>query len=93
MTTGGTASTPKTSTAASSHSPLARSAIAVAPDGGTRIHMPSPSYYPLVVAAGLPCLAYAAVFTEILWVIPGLVLLLFGTYAWGLEPSTEPAAR
>ena len=55
--------------------------------------MPSPSYYPLVVAAGLPCLAYAAVFTEILWVIPGLVLLLFGTYAWGLEPSTEPAAR
>jgi cytochrome c oxidase subunit 1 len=56
--------------------------------------MPSPSYFPLVVAAGLPCLGYAAVFTEILWVIPGLVLLLFGTYAWGLEPPTqEPAAR
>jgi cytochrome c oxidase subunit 1 len=55
-----------------------------------KIHMPSPSYYPLVVAAGLPCLAYAAVFREILWLVPGLVFLLFGVFAWGLEPSTEP---
>jgi cytochrome c oxidase subunit I len=52
------------------------------------IHLPSPSFYPLVVALGLPCLGYAAVFTEILWVIPGLILLLFGIYAWGLEPGT-----
>ena len=56
---------------------------------GHGIHMPSPSYYPLVVAAGFPCLGYAAVFTEILWLIPGLILLLFGIYAWGLEPGTE----
>jgi cytochrome c oxidase subunit 1 len=51
------------------------------------IHMPSPSYYPLVVAAGLPCLAYAAVFREALWLVPGLVLFLYGAFAWGLEPS------
>jgi cytochrome c oxidase subunit 1 len=56
---------------------------------GHDIHMPSPSYFPLVVAAGLPCLGYAAVFTEVLWLIPGLLLLLFGIYAWGLEPGTE----
>jgi len=55
------------------------------------IHLPSPSYYPLVLAAGLPCLGYAAVFNEILWLIPGLVLLLFGIFAWGLEPSVEEA--
>src|SRR5215203_832812 len=54
---------------------------------GHGIHLPSPSYYPLVLAAGLPCLGYAAVFNEILWVIPGLILLLFGMFAWGLEPS------
>ena len=60
--------------------------------GGHGIHMPSPSYFPLVVAAGLPCLGYAAVFTEIRWVIPGLVLLLFGIFAWGLEPPTAPEA-
>jgi cytochrome c oxidase subunit 1 len=56
------------------------------------IHLPSPSYYPLVVAAGLPCLAYAAVFREILWIVPGLVLLLFGAFAWGLEPSEADGA-
>jgi cytochrome c oxidase subunit 1 len=52
------------------------------------IHMPSPSYFPLVVAAGLPCLGYAAVFREVLWIIPGLVLLLFGMFAWALELPT-----
>jgi hypothetical protein len=52
--------------------------------------MPSPSYFPLVVSAGLPCLGYAAVFTDIRWLIPGLALLLFGMFAWGLEPSTAP---
>jgi cytochrome c oxidase subunit 1 len=60
---------------------------AVADEHG--IHLPSPSFYPLVVAAGLPCLGYAAVFREIWWVIPGLVFLLFGVFAWGLEPSVE----
>jgi len=58
---------------------------------GNGIHLPSPSYFPLVLAAGLPCLGYAAVFREILWVIPGLILLLFGMYAWGLEPGTDEA--
>jgi cytochrome c oxidase subunit 1 len=58
------------------------------PDGHG-IHLPSPSFYPLVVALGLPCLGYAAVFREILWVIPGLIFLLFGVFAWGLEPSVD----
>ena len=44
-----------------------------------------------MLAAGLPCLGYAAVFNEILWLIPGLILLLFGMFAWGLEPGTEEA--
>ena len=58
-------------------------------DAGHGIHMPSPSFYPLVIAAGLPFLGYAAVFQNIYLLIPGLVLLLFGVYAWGLEPGTE----
>jgi cytochrome c oxidase subunit 1 len=53
------------------------------------IHLPSPSFYPMILALGLPCLGYAAVFREALWLIPGLILLLFGIFAWGLEPSTE----
>jgi hypothetical protein len=53
------------------------------------MHLPSPSFYPMVLAAGLPCLAYAAVFREALWLIPGVILVLFGVFAWGLEPSVE----
>ena len=51
--------------------------------------MPSPSFYPLVVAAGLPFLGYAAVYLNVWFVVPGLVLLLFGMYASSLEPGTE----
>ena len=57
------------------------------------IHMPSPSFYPLVVAAGLPFLGYAAVFLNPWLAIPACVLVLFGVYAWGLEPGTEPGDR
>jgi cytochrome c oxidase subunit 1 len=60
--------------------------------GDHGIHMPSPSFYPLVVAAGLPFLGYAAVFLNPWLVIPGLLLITFGAYAWALEPSTEPEA-
>jgi cytochrome c oxidase subunit 1 len=56
------------------------------------IHMPSPSFYPLIVACGLPFLGYAAVFLNPWLAIPGLTLILFGVYAWGLEPGTEPEA-
>jgi cytochrome c oxidase subunit 1 len=56
------------------------------------IHMPSPSFYPLIVAAGLPILGYAAVFLNVWLLVPGLLLLMFGIYAWTLEPSTEPEA-
>jgi cytochrome c oxidase subunit 1 len=59
-------------------------------DAGHGIHMPSPSFYPLIVAAGLPFLGYAAVFLNPWFLVPGLVLILFGVYAWGLEPGTEP---
>ena len=70
---------------------MATTATPAEHDDGHGIHMPSPSFYPLVLALGLPCLGYAAVFSEILWLIPGLLLLLFGMFAWGLEPGTEEA--
>src|SRR6266480_5465 len=55
---------------------------------GHGIHMPSPSYFPFVVALGLPILGYAAVFQAV-WLVPiGAVVVLFGMYAWGIEPQT-----
>jgi cytochrome c oxidase subunit I len=56
---------------------------------GHNIHMPSPSYYPLILALGLPILGYAAVF-QLVWLAPlGLIPVLYGIYAWAIEPASE----
>jgi cytochrome c oxidase subunit I len=56
---------------------------------GQGIHMPSPSYYPLILALGLPILGYAAVF-QLVWLAPlGLIPVLYGIYAWAIEPASE----
>jgi cytochrome c oxidase subunit 1 len=57
-------------------------------DGGHHIHLPSPSYYPLILSLGLPILGYAAVFKEPWLAVPGVIVLLFGIYGWALEPDT-----
>ncbi len=57
---------------------------------GHGIHMPSPSYFPLVVAIGLPIMGYAAVF-QMWWLAAvGALPVLYGSYAWAIEPQTEP---
>ena len=56
--------------------------------GGHGIHLPSPSFFPLVVAMGLPILGYAAVFKSPWLGALGVVVLLFGIYAWAIEPGT-----
>ncbi|HEX2784875.1 MAG TPA: cytochrome c oxidase subunit I [Ilumatobacteraceae bacterium] len=50
------------------------------------IHMPSPSYWPMMVAIALPIMAYGIIFTRVLAVVGGAVLLL-GMFGWSLEPS------
>jgi len=56
---------------------------------GHGIHMPSPSYYPWIVALGLPILGYAAVFKEPWLAVPGVIVLVFGIWGWAIEPETE----
>jgi cytochrome c oxidase subunit 1 len=54
------------------------------------IHMPSPSYFPVILAAGIPILGYGAVFKNF-WFVPiGAIVVLFGMYAWAIEPASEP---
>ena len=71
--------------------------VAVTPDahgpahaehGEHGIHMPSPSYYPFVVALGLPIIGYGAVFKTFWLLIPGAIITLFGICAWYIEPAT-----
>jgi cytochrome c oxidase subunit 1 len=54
------------------------------------IHLPDPSYWPLVVALGMPIASWGVVFR--LWAVVaiGLLITVFGMLAWGLEPSSEP---
>ena len=61
-----------------------------APDEGhgQAIHMPSPSYYPLIASLGLPIVGYGIIFNW--WLVAaGLVVTLAGFYGWILEPSSE----
>ncbi len=51
------------------------------------IHMPSPSYWPLVLALGLPITAYGVIFSIPIAIFGG-VIILFSAFGWGLEPST-----
>ena len=50
--------------------------------------MPSPSYFPLIMALGLPIIGYGAVFKTFWLLIPGAIVVLFGIYAWFIEPAT-----
>jgi cytochrome c oxidase subunit 1 len=54
------------------------------------IHMPSPSYWPLILAIGLPVIGYGFVFKN-WWILAlGAVIGFFGITGWAIEPSTEP---
>jgi cytochrome c oxidase subunit 1 len=56
--------------------------------GGHAIHMPSPSYFPLIAAAGFPVAGYGLIF-GVPAVAVGLVISLAGFFGWALEPSAE----
>jgi cytochrome c oxidase subunit I len=55
----------------------------------TNIHMPSPSYWPILLALGLPIVAYGIIFNLLLAVFGGVIVLV-SMFGWSLEPSTAP---
>jgi cytochrome c oxidase subunit 1 len=58
---------------------------------GHAIHLPGPSYYPLIAALGFLPIGYGVVFGGALWwlAVAGGAMLLVGIYGWALEPSVE----
>jgi cytochrome c oxidase subunit 1 len=57
--------------------------------GEHHIHMPSPSIFPMILALGLPIIAYGFVY-KYWWLLAiGVVVLLFGMTGWAFEPATE----
>ncbi len=55
------------------------------------IHMPSPSYWPIVLAFGLPLIGFGVIFHPLLAVV-GTLIVLLGAFGWALEPSVAPDA-
>jgi cytochrome c oxidase subunit 1 len=55
------------------------------------VHMPSPSFWPFILALGLPVIGYGLVFH--LWGLAavGIAVTMSGLIGWALEPDTEPA--
>ncbi|MFN2613255.1 MAG: cytochrome c oxidase subunit 4, partial [Actinomycetota bacterium] len=52
------------------------------------IHMPSPSYMPVLAAIGMPIIGYGLIYGVYISII-GAVLTLTGLFGWVHEPATE----
>ncbi|MEZ5247073.1 MAG: cytochrome c oxidase subunit I [Acidimicrobiales bacterium] len=64
----------------------------VAQDGSaTGVHLPAPSFWPLVLAVGLPLIGYGLIFNLWLCVVGGALTGL-AMYSWALEPVDDPDA-
>jgi len=57
----------------------------------TDVHLPSPSYWPIVLSAGLPFIGWGLIYSLWLCVVGG-ILVVAALYGWVMEPSTDPAA-
>ncbi len=57
----------------------------------TDVHLPSPSYWPLVLAVGLPLITYGLIYSRWFCVVGGL-LVVTAIWGWVMEPSTDPDA-
>jgi cytochrome c oxidase subunit 1 len=57
----------------------------------TDLHMPSPSYYPILSAFGVFVVAYGLVYLPGGWVAVGIgaLIALMGFFGWSLEPVTR----
>jgi cytochrome c oxidase subunit 1 len=63
--------------------------------GHADIHMPSPSYYPVIAAAGMPIAGwgvYAGGPVQVALLALGGLLIVSGLFGWVLEPSAEEHA-
>ena len=52
------------------------------------IHMPSPSYFPVIAALGIPIMAYGVLYNK-LGIIVGALITTFSLFGWVLEPGAE----
>ncbi|HXG36296.1 MAG TPA: cbb3-type cytochrome c oxidase subunit I, partial [Dehalococcoidia bacterium] len=57
-------------------------------NGHQGIHLPSPSFFPLLASLGFPLIGWGFIYDPAIVAI-GAVVLLVGLYGWALEPASE----
>jgi cytochrome c oxidase subunit 1 len=53
------------------------------------IHLPSPSYWPLVVAFSLPIMGFGVIYNHLMIAV-GAAITMLGIFGWAMEPSVAP---
>ena len=51
------------------------------------IHLPSPSYWPIMLALSLPIISYGVIYSTLL-IVAGLAVAVLALFGWALEPPT-----
>ena len=58
------------------------------------IHLPNPSYFPIIMASGIPTTFYGIIYHTTAWgkalIAVGAVVVLSALIGWGMEPLEEP---
>jgi cytochrome c oxidase subunit 1 len=52
----------------------------------SHVHLPSPSYWPIVLAFSLPIIAYGVIY-NVLLIAAGAAIAVLAIYGWALEPA------
>jgi cytochrome c oxidase subunit 1 len=55
------------------------------------IHLPSPSYWPIVLAFSFPVIAYGVIYSTLL-IVAGAAIAVLALFGWALEPPTADDA-
>ena len=60
-------------------------------DRNTNVHLPSPSYFPILLSLSMPIIAYGLIYS--LWLcIPGGMLMVYSMVGWIFEHPDDPNA-
>ncbi|MEO6989113.1 MAG: cytochrome c oxidase subunit 4, partial [Aquihabitans sp.] len=59
---------------------------------GTGVHLPSPSYWPIVLAFGLPWIAYGLIYNRLIIII-GVIIVVGAMFGWVMEPESAPGGH
>ena len=63
----------------------------IAQKGDQHPHLPSPSYWPIVLSMGFPLIGLGIIYNLAIAAV-GLIVIIGSIYGWALEPATDPNA-